>query len=79
MFKTFPVAPGTPVTPDEAVEELRWRYWVTPGSDRAARLRDLLIERFGTADGLIALPPRFNYLAVVSWPSTGAATAAASV
>lgn len=73
--ETFPVRPSTPMTPDEAVDEMRWRYWVAPGSERAARLSALLVEHFGTPDGLVTLPPRFNYLAVVSWPSTGGASA----
>ncbi len=72
--QTFPVRPSVPMSPEAAVEEMRWRYWVTPGSERAARLSALLVEHFGTADGLVTLPPRFNYLGVVSWPSTGAAS-----
>ncbi len=73
--QTFPVRPSTPMTPEQAVDEMRWRYWVTPGSERAARLSALLVEHFGTADGMVVLPPRFNYLAVASWPSTAGASA----
>jgi len=66
---TFPVAPPEPVDAERAVEEVRWRYWIQPGSERAARLRALLIERFGEPSGLVRLPARRNYTAVVSWGS----------
>jgi hypothetical protein len=66
-IRTFPVAPPGPVDGDRALEEMRWRFWVAPGSEYEARLRSLLTERFGLPDGRIQLPPRRNYSAVVWW------------
>ncbi|MEZ4554631.1 MAG: class I SAM-dependent methyltransferase [Dehalococcoidia bacterium] len=56
-----------PMTPDEALADSRWRYWVEPGSPADASLSLLLVERFGLPDGSVQLPPRRNYSAVVSW------------
>ncbi len=70
-IRTFPVRPPEPVTADRAVEDLRWRYWVQPGTPLEARLRDLLIEHYGEPSGLLRLPPRRNYTAVISWAPDG--------
>ena len=67
-IRTFPVRPPEPLTIDRAVEDLRWRYWVQPGTPAAARLRDLIVERHSESSGLVRLPPRRNYTAVISWP-----------
>ena len=64
---TFPVRGPEPVTLDRALDEMRWRYWVAPGSDAEARLGELFHQHFGQPSGLIQLPPRRNYSAVVSW------------
>jgi SAM-dependent methyltransferase len=65
--RTFAVRPPEPMDIDRALEDVRWRFWVSEGSEREARLRELLVERFGMASGLVQLPPRRNYSAVVSW------------
>ncbi len=56
-----------PMTPEEALGDSRWRYWVEAGSAADARLQALLVEHFGQPDGLVQLPPRRNYSAVISW------------
>lgn len=65
---TFPVAPGRPVSIEDALAQTRWRYWCEPGSPSEARLRSLLVEHYGLASGEVLLPPRRNYSAVVNWP-----------
>ena len=57
---------------DDAMNESRWRFWVQPDSRQEARLRELLLEHFGTPRGEVQLPPRRNYSAVVSWPPPSA-------
>lgn len=65
--------PPAPVDIEAAMSESRWRYWVEAGSPKDERLRALLIERFSHPAGGVALPPRRNYSAVVSWePPSGA-------
>jgi hypothetical protein len=66
-MRTFPVRPPEPVDIDRALEDVRWRFWVGEGTEREARLRELLIERFVVASGLVQLPPRRNYSAAVWW------------
>ena len=65
---TFPVGPGRPVTLDEALDQMRWRYWCAAGTPAEARLRTLLQEHYGLPSGEVQLPPRRNYSAVVNWP-----------
>jgi len=65
--RAFPVPPPPPVDVDRALEDMRWRYGVAVGSARDARLRTLIIERYGEPSGLICPPPRRAYTAVVSW------------
>ena len=65
--RTYPVAPPAPMDLDRAIEDVRWRYWIGRGSEREARLRELLQQRYELPSGLLQLPPRRNYSAVVSW------------
>ncbi len=65
--RAFPVPPPRPVEPDRALEDMRWRYGVAAGSEQDARLRALLIERYGERSGLVHPPARRSYTAVVSW------------
>ncbi len=66
--RTYGVSrPSAPADIDDAMNESRWRYWVEAGSPKDERLRELMIERFSHPSGGIALPPRRNYSAVVSW------------
>jgi hypothetical protein len=59
--------PSAPMDLEDAMNESRWRYWVEAGSPKDGRLRELLRERFGQAEGAVVLPPRRSYSAVVSW------------
>lgn len=65
--RTYPVDAPAPMDLDRAVEDVRWRYWIARGGDKEARLRDLLRERYALPSGLLQLPPRRNYSAVVWW------------
>lgn len=56
-----------PMTADDALADSRWRFGVREGSPHEARLRHLLVTRYGDAAGLVRLPPRRTYSAVVSW------------
>jgi len=71
--RTAPAVPLPPVAIDDGHRQLRWRYGLAEGSERDKLLRSLLIERYGTSDGTLALPPRRTFTAVVSWPSPAGA------
>nr|HRC62483.1 hypothetical protein [Dehalococcoidia bacterium] len=60
-------SPPPLMTPEDALADSRWRYWVEPGSAGDERLGQLLVERYGQPDGRVQLPPRRNYSAVISW------------
>lgn len=57
---------------DEAHAVARRLYWVAEGSAKDRRLGELLRAHFAAGDGMIALPPRLNFTAVVSWSPAGA-------
>lgn len=61
-----------PVSIEDAMNELRWRYWTEEGSGRDGRLRELLVEHYGLPSGQLQLPPRRNYTSIVSWPPPAA-------
>lgn len=66
--RAFGASPeATPLDLDAAVAESLPRYWVAAGSPKGRRLRELLVEHFGTPEGQVVLPPRRNYSAVISW------------
>ncbi len=67
--RTFPSHRDTePLSLDDAHAAARRLYWVAEGSERDARLRDLIARQFGDgAGGAIRLPQRINYTAVVAW------------
>jgi SAM-dependent methyltransferase len=69
--RTHAPASPEPLPAEEAHAAARRLYWVAEGSERDARLGALLREHFGTADGLVALPPRIAYTALVTWPPRG--------
>lgn len=65
--RTFPLPAPPRVTLDEAVASQRSRFWLREGSPKDERLRALLAEHFGSPDGLVRLPPRLRYTALVTW------------
>lgn len=65
--RTYPVGPSAPMELERAVEDSRWRYWIARGGAQEARLGELLRERYALPSGLLQLPPRRNYSAVVWW------------
>jgi SAM-dependent methyltransferase len=69
--RTFPAArESTPMPLDDAHAAARRLFWVTEGSARDARLRDLLQRHHDAGDGQVLLPQRIDYTAVVSWEPT---------
>ncbi len=65
--RAFPVRTPRPMTAADALADARWRIGVPEGSPRDARLRELLVTLYGDASGLVRVPPRRTYSAVVSW------------
>jgi SAM-dependent methyltransferase len=63
---------GEPLPFDQAYAMARRMCWLAEGSEKDVRLGALLREHFGTPDGLIALPPRLNFTAPVTWSPPGA-------
>ncbi|MPZ99552.1 MAG: hypothetical protein GEU80_09510 [Dehalococcoidia bacterium] len=69
-MRTEPAAPVPPVPLDVGHRQMRWRYGLAEGSERDRRLRESLIERYGTPGEMLALPPRRAFTAVVWWQSS---------
>src|SRR5690606_32041056 len=65
--RTFPIADPPPVSLEEATASQRWRYWLREGSEKDERLPALLKRHFGSPDGLVRLPPRLRFTALVTW------------
>ena len=70
--RTFDLRATQPPPPpslslDEVIDSNRHRYFVSRGTAREGRMRELLAERYAGADGLVALPLPFSQTAVVSW------------
>lgn len=65
--RTYPVEEPVEMSLDDAVEDLRWRYWIGRGTELEGRLRTLIAQHYSRPSGLVQPPPRRNYSAVVWW------------
>ncbi len=65
--KLVPSRPWVYETKEEAISSLRWRFWVTEGSERDRRLLALLDRDLRQTDGAWSIPGPRPYTGIVTW------------
>ncbi|MEX2228614.1 MAG: methyltransferase domain-containing protein [Dehalococcoidia bacterium] len=61
---------GAPLPADEAHALARRLYWVAEGSPKDVQLGEQLRTHFAAGDGMVALPRRLGFTAVVTWTAS---------
>lgn len=67
-IETIEVAPWSFADREDAMKNLRWRFWINEGTALDRKLDELLDEHVKEVDGRWMVPGSRGYVGIVSWP-----------